>query len=207
MCTPVVRTCGLRCLLPYLGSSISSGIAMAAGDLLCQTYHEGVDDYDHINWDRTLRFSAIGFLFVGPVVAHWRGLSSRFIRRRTPILEAALSRTLAAQMYLSPTLNLGTICLSSCIKAEDIKKELVENAIKEKLITIMKTSYMVWPLAQCLTSLMMPRAIRAAVLSIIAIPWSGFVSSELMAEPATGKDSKGKQKAKGKDNKGNKKGK
>lgn len=211
MCTPVTRTCGFRCLLPYLGASISSGIVMAAGDLLAQTYIEEVDNFDNINWDRTLKFGAIGLLFVGPVAAHWRGLSSRFIGRRTPALEAALSRTIAAQMYLAPALNLGTLCITSCIKAKDVNRKIIEDGVKEKIIPIMKTNYMVWPIAQSLTALIFPPAVRSALLSIIGIPWSCFVSSELMAEKEDpnsknaknkGKDQKGKGQ-KGKDVKNN----
>lgn len=207
MCTPIKRTCGFRCLLPYLGSSISSGIVMAAGDLLAQTYLEKVDDIDDINWDRTMKFGAIGLLFVGPVVAHWRGLSSRFIGRRTPALEAALSRTLAAQMYLAPALNLGLLSIISCIKAEDVNNKIIEDGIKEKIIPIMKTNYMIWPIAQSLTALMFPPAVRSALLSLIGIPWSCFVSSELMAEKQDPNDKNAKAKGKGqpaKDPKGQK---
>lgn len=175
---------------------------MAAGDLLAQTYLEEVDDVDDLNWMRTLKFAAIGFCFTGPVVGHWRGLSTRFIGRRTPLLEAALSRTLAAQMYLAPALNLGTLCIVSCLKAGDVNREAVEAGVKEKIIPVMKANYMVWPIAQSLTALILPAGFRCVMLSLIGIPWACFLSSELMAEkkdPNDKKNAKGKDKSKGKD--------
>lgn len=173
---------------------------MAAGDLLAQTYMEEVDDVDDIDCCRTVKFGAIGLCFVGPVIGHWGGLSARFIGRRTPVLEAALSRTLAAQMYLAPALNLGTLCITSCIKAKDINKKVIEDGVKEKIIPIMKGNYMVWPIVQALTALILPPSVRSVMLSIIAIPWSCFLSSELMAEKPDPNSKKAKPKPKPKPN-------
>ena len=71
---------------PLVVKGLTSGVLSFGADLICQVYfpaeketNENMNEEVSIDWNRTVKFTAIGTFYTAPVLHYWYGTLSRFI--------------------------------------------------------------------------------------------------------------------------------
>lgn len=182
MCTPVSSRCNIKCLLPYLNAGLQTGVIMAVGDLIAQSYLEDKGfDFDKLDFRRTAKFTAVGLLYAGPVLTFWQQIMRGYLPRRAPALEKAITKTITTQIYLTPAVCGGIVGLCGTLKDEKLSIEAMQRNIESNFFKITGNAYAFWPIIQLVSNVLSP-AIKSGIICVASIMWSSYLSTVLLGK-------------------------
>lgn len=162
-----------KTLCSYFFGGCRTAFLMGSGDLLAQNYG-GAKNLRSINWIRTITYSSIGLLFIGPALTYWSNIMhpwSCVQRNRT---FAVFKQIISDQIYLAPSLNLGLVCLSDLTKEN--RNAGMERRICEKYMFVMKRHYVFWPAVQVFCTFVIQPSLQLFFANTIAIGWFAYLS-------------------------------
>lgn len=163
-------------LYPYFVEGWRAGGIMAAGDVLAQTVVEN-KKFKEIDYVRTVKYSSLGFLFVGPVLKYWYSLLDRRISTQQHRLRRTLKKMIVDQSVMAPTMNLSIAALVGFINNES--SNTIVQRIKTQYPDIMKTNYMLWPAVQMINFSLVPLQYQVIFAQVVAVVWNCFLSQIL----------------------------
>ncbi|KAH8368342.1 hypothetical protein KR084_010231 [Drosophila pseudotakahashii] len=166
----------MKRLKVFLKEGLNVAAVMGLGDVIAQF---GIEKKSLDDWDagRTLRFGALGMLFVGPVLRRWYTyLESRVPKTYTPIRRGAI-KMLVDQGLFVPPFALAMSFLVPLVNGEPIDK------IRQRLIdsypTILVRNYMLWPAAQMINFSFVPLGYQVIYVQFVALIWNSYLSMVL----------------------------
>lgn len=172
---PVKST--VRTIFHYVVGSCSTALLMGAGDVLIQ-YFNGVPELRKIDWQRTAKFSSIGFCFTGPVLTYWSSIVKSVVGvGKSHVLLATLKQLVCDQIFLAPSLNLGVVTLAGVMNYESMFE--IEKRIAEDFPYIIKRHYMLWPAVQFFGKMCIQPSLQLLFANSIAIIWFALISAIL----------------------------
>ncbi|TMW50337.1 hypothetical protein DOY81_004572 [Sarcophaga bullata] len=153
-------------IVPYLVESSRAAGIMATGDILAQTVVEK-KDFKDIDYARTMKYSSLGFLFVGPVLKYWFGLLDRSIALKQSRLQRTVKKMIVDQSIMAPALNLSITALVGLINEES--SETIKERIKVQYPDIMKNNYILWPAVQMVNFSIVPLKYQVTFVQMVAV--------------------------------------
>ncbi|XP_017048061.1 mpv17-like protein [Drosophila ficusphila] len=163
----------MSALKAFLKEGFNVAAIMGLGDTVAQLFIEkkSLDDWDA---GRTLRFSALGLVFVGPVLRRWyHFLESRVPKNQTP-MRRGLTKMLVDQLLFSPPFTLTMSFLVPMVNGEHIDR--IRKRIFDSYPTIMARNYMLWPAAQVINFTFVPLRYQVVYAQCIALIWNCYLS-------------------------------
>lgn len=160
-------------LTGYVREGINVALIMGAGDIIAQLAMEKktVSDWNH---NRTLRFSAIGFCFVAPVMRKWYGKLDSLVAKNQPALRRGLKKMVLDQTCFAPPF---TLCISYLVPfVNGEKHEHVVERLKQNYFGILRANYMLWPVAQVVNFTFVPVQYQVLYSQFIALIWNCYLS-------------------------------
>ncbi|KAH8304292.1 hypothetical protein KR059_005652, partial [Drosophila kikkawai] len=163
-------------LRAYLREGLNVAAIMGLGDTGAQLFIENKDLDD---WDagRTLRFSALGFVFVAPVVRRWYLFLEKKVPKELPAMQRGVRKMLTDQVLFAPPFTLAMSCLVPLVNGESM--EQVKSRIRDSYFTILGRNYMLWPMAQVINFSFVPLSYQVLYVQVIALIWNSYVSMML----------------------------
>jgi len=157
----------------FLKEGFKVAAVMGLGDTIAQLAIEKkpLDDWDAA---RTLRFGALGMVFVGPVLRRWYlFLESRVPKTYTPMRRGAI-KMLADQALFVPPFALAMSFLVPLVNGEPVVR--IRQRILDSYPTILVRNYMLWPAAQMINFSFVPLGYQVIYVQCIALIWNCYLS-------------------------------
>ncbi|XP_016950414.1 mpv17-like protein [Drosophila biarmipes] len=146
---------------------------MGLGDTIAQLVIEKKPLND---WDtgRTLRFGALGLVFVGPMLRQWYlFLEARVPKSYTP-MRRGVTKMVIDQVCFAPPFSLATSFLVLLVNGEPTDQ--IRKRLQETYPTIMARNYMLWPAAQMINFSFVPLRYQVFYAQTIALVWNCYLS-------------------------------
>ncbi|TGJ73572.1 Protein required for ethanol metabolism [Orbilia oligospora] len=154
---------------PVLTQVITTAFLFGAGDITAQQAvdRRGVSDHD---FSRTLRMTAWGGCFFGPVAVQWYKLLGRISFPGHPNREL-LARVAADQIIFTPV-NLLCFFTGMTVLEGGNPKEKLERSY----LTTLRNNWMLWPTVQLVNFKFVPLEHRLLVVNVISLGWNSYLS-------------------------------
>ena len=163
---------------PLLVKGVTSGLISGSGDFICQSLTMSYDDADantaEDKWDiyRTVRFIAMGGLWVAPVTHFWyNALSTRILsgpRTTLRVVQRLLVDQFGFAPLFAPSFMAGLWILEG---REDVVKPLIELAP-----SLVVANWTLWIPAQLVNFGMVPLKFQVLFGNVVALGWSVYLS-------------------------------
>lgn len=160
-------------LSAYVREGINVALIMGAGDLIAQLALEDKPISDW-NYQRSLRFSALGFCVVAPVMRKWYGTLDGMVSKKQPPLHRGLKKMFLDQAVFAPPFTLLISYLVPFINGQ--KHEKIVDNLKKTYFDILKANYMLWPMAQVINFSLVPLQYQVLYSQFIALIWNSYLS-------------------------------
>lgn len=163
-------------LAVYAREGLNAALIMGAGDVIAQLAIEKKPLKD-CDLGRTARFSAVGFCFVGPALRRWYIKLDSLVAKEQPSFQRGIKKMAIDQTCFAPPFTLSLAYLVPFVNGE--KHENIVQGIRDGYFTIMKRSYMLWPLAQVINFSFIPIQYQVLYVQLIALIWNCYLSMVL----------------------------
>ncbi|XP_066269517.1 protein Mpv17-like isoform X1 [Branchiostoma lanceolatum] len=156
---------------PFRTQVGTTGVLFLVGDAIAQfgVERRTLQTYDYA---RTARMSAVGLIWVGPVLRTWLVTLERVVVSTGPT--AALKKMCLDQALMAPFF-LGmfypVVGLSRWDSWEDIKQ-----LVKKEYLSTLFNNYKLWPAVQLANFYFVPLNLRLLVMNIVALGWNTYLS-------------------------------
>lgn len=160
-------------LSAYVREGINVALLMGAGDLIAQLAMEKKPISDW-NYQRSLRFSALGFCVVAPVMRKWYGTLEGMVAKNQPPLDRGLKKMFLDQALFAPPFTLLISYLVPFVNGE--KHDDIVDGLKKTYFDILKGNYMLWPVAQVVNFTLVPLQYQVIYAQCIALIWNSYLS-------------------------------
>ena len=183
-------------LYPMITKAITSGLIMGCGDIICQVITNDDDEDDKrkdndpqlmknqvgidIDWKRTLKFSFLGGVFVGPACHYWYGYLMRIFPANTNF--AAFQRTVIDQLCFAPlfiaTFFTALQILDDNDNPDDSRTsfEKIKNKLEQDFWSTMQSNWALWFPAQLVNFRFVPGAYQVLFSNGISFIWNIYLS-------------------------------
>ncbi|KAK6340941.1 Protein required for ethanol metabolism [Orbilia brochopaga] len=154
---------------PVLTQVVTTAFLFGAGDVTAQQAVErrGAANHDYI---RTLRMTAWGGGFFGPVVVQWYKLLDRVRFPGRPNLEL-VTRVAADQLLFTPVNLLCFFTGMTVLEGGDPAEKL-----RKSYWTTLQTNWIVWPTVQLVNFKVIPLEHRLLVVNVVSLGWNSYLS-------------------------------
>ncbi|GAB0097414.1 Mpv17-like protein [Sergentomyia squamirostris] len=157
---------------PLLTQSIQTGILMASGDLIAQTFVEKTN-INKLDYLRTGQFFAIGAFMAGPGLRFWYGVLDKHIHGRNVKIKT-LKKVALDQLVFAPVFMLAFLGVINTMKGFSMPE--IKHKIHEDYVDILKTNYCIWPWIQLANFSVVPLNYQVLVVQFVAIFWNTYLS-------------------------------
>ncbi|EDW36637.1 GL16018 [Drosophila persimilis] len=157
----------------YIREGLNVAAIMGAGDSIAQLF---IEKKSLEQWDtgRTARFSALGLLFVGPILRKWYLTLETLVSKDQPSLTRGIKKMVIDQTVFAPTFTLAMSFMVPFVNGEDTEK--IKTRIRNSYFSIMLKNYMLWPAAQFVNFTFVPLPYQVMYAQFIAIIWNCYIS-------------------------------
>lgn len=157
----------------YLIDGLKVAAIMGLSDTFAQLVIEKkrLDDWDA---GRTLKFGALGLVFVGPLVRRWYLFLGSKVPKELPVVRCGIRKMLLDQFVFAPPFTLLMSCLVPLVNGEST--EQINRRVRNSYITILGLNCLVWPMAQFINFSYVPLRYQVIYAQVIALVWNCFVS-------------------------------
>ncbi|XP_017085769.1 mpv17-like protein [Drosophila eugracilis] len=163
----------MSALKAYLKEIVNVAAVMGLGDMVAQF---GIEKKPLNEWDtgRTLRFGALGLVFVGPVLRQWYiFLESRVPKTLNP-MRRCVTKMLADQCIIAPPFTLAMSFLVPLVNGEPADQ--IRKRIFEYYPSLLARNYMLWPAAQLINFRFVPLSHQVLYVQCVALIWNSYLS-------------------------------
>lgn len=151
---------------PLRTKTITTSILGMLGDLIAQfSAHENGTPYKH-DLSRTVAIGLWGLIFMGPVLHFWYTNLDRAVVGRLSIL----GKVVADQTLFAPFFT--TMFMFGCGVLEGNGLDTTKENWVSKFFPSMKASYMLWPLAQTINFMFVPKHFQVFYVNCVALFWN-----------------------------------
>lgn len=157
---------------PLLTQACSTGVISGVGDVIAQQCIERCGLYEH-DWSRTLRFSAVGFIVVGPALWKWFGQLEKIVGTSQTI-SVALRKMMLDQLCFVPVF--FSVLLPTLWLSQGVTLQQIPTRLKQDYVSILSANYKVWPAVQALNFFFIPLHLRVNVANTVAVGWNSYLS-------------------------------
>lgn len=164
---------------PLVVQSVQAGLLMGAGDLASQSLVER-KSWEQYKWQRTVRFFALGTVFVGPTLTVWYKILHNKFGAGSGLV--ALKKVAVDQLAFAPLL-LGSLLVVLSILDGNSMEATKEN-IKRMYMDIIITNWTVWPAVQICNFSIVPLHHQVLVVQTFALLWNTYLAWKTNQEPA-----------------------
>ncbi|XP_030378253.1 mpv17-like protein [Scaptodrosophila lebanonensis] len=163
----------MNALRGYIREGINVACIMGAGDMLAQM---GIQKKSISEWDagRTIRFSALGLLLVGPVMRKWYGTLETLVKKDQPPIMRGIKKMLWDQVCFAPPFTLALSFLVPFVNGENT--DVIIERIKDKYFFILSRNYMLWPPSQIINFTFVPLNYQVIFVQCIALLWNCYLA-------------------------------
>ncbi|XP_065586685.1 protein Mpv17 [Cyrtonyx montezumae] len=156
---------------PGAVQALTAGALMGAGDVIAQQLVEQRGLHGH-HGQRTLKMTAIGFCFVGPVVGGWYRILDRLIPGATKAV--AVKKMVLDQGAFAPCFLGCFLTITGAVNGLSVEQNWAK--IQQDYVDALLTNYCIWPPVQIANFYFVPLAHRLAVVQCVAIVWNCYLS-------------------------------
>jgi protein Mpv17 len=142
------------------------------GDVIAQQWVEGGTPSTH-DWSRTLRFSAVGFLFVGPVLGRWFARLDKIVGTRQT-LTVGCKKMVVDQVCFAPIFFITLLPILSLSQGVPVAE--IPETVKKDYPSVLWANYKIWPAVQLLNFSLVPLHLRVNVANLVAVGWNSYLS-------------------------------
>lgn len=157
---------------PLKTQMITTATVMLSGDLIAQKV---VERRSSIDVPRAARFFTMGVVFVGPVVRGWYLILERVVGSGASsalvIKKVLLDQTIFGPLFV-PSLMVGLGVL------QRRSWDDIQQSVRANYLQILKTMYMIWPVAQFVNFKFVPLSYRQPFGSCVAIAWNTYLAGK-----------------------------
>ena len=173
---------------PLRTQMVQTGIIMGAGDALSQKVIEKKPKYD---FERTVRFTAIGFFFVAPTIRVWYLTLEKWFGAGVTI-STTLKKVGTDQLFFAPLFSAAIIstigtsqAISKAIMSEPgnkrydiVKKDIVQvgHKLQRDYTDVVLTGWTIWPATQLINFYLVPFLVRPLIVSVVALFWNTYLA-------------------------------
>ena len=182
--------------VPLRTQMVQTGIIMGAGDALSQTVIEKKSKYD---FERTVRFSAIGSFFVAPTIRVWYLTLEKWFGAGVTI-STTLKKVGTDQIFFAPLFSAAIIsvigtsqAISKAIMTEPdskkrydiLKKDVAQvgHKLQRDYTDVVLTGWTIWPATQLINFYLVPFLVRPLVVSVVALFWNTYLAWKTNQNP------------------------
>lgn len=152
---------------PVSTQGIQSGFLMGVGDFIAQICVEK-KKVDEINMKRLCNYSALGLIYVGPVLRIWYGKLDRMIPASGQKLQ--YKKVLVDQGLFAPVFIASILSLMTAMNGGS-KEEVIEK-LKQDYPDILTTNYKIWPAVMIVNFSLVPVNYQVPVTQCVAVMWN-----------------------------------
>jgi len=164
---------------PYTTKAVGTGATYFASDLTAQAV-EGSALAPQDRATRALKFSAVGGLWVGPLLTAWFGVMDRFVPGRG--VRAVATKLLVDQVIQGP-LMIGSM-FALCASLNGASVDAIREKLDAELYPTWVNSVYVWAPVQVFQQMVVPLQYRVAVANCVSYVWDTYLSLKMMPPPA-----------------------
>ena len=179
-------------LYPLITKAITSGLIMGCGDIICQYITWDDKKGAGMDWKRTLKFSFLGGVLVGPACHHWYGYLMRIFPAQTNF--AAFQRTVIDQLLFAPVFIATFFTALQILDDEDDSDALgkntrqkngiplnfdivkIKNKLQQDFWSTMQSNWALWFPAQLVNFRFVPGAYQVLFSNGISFVWNIYLS-------------------------------
>lgn len=158
---------------PILTQCLTFGTLGVTGDVITQTLIEKQPVY---NLKRTAKFGFLSLCYVGPAIALWLRFLERPFGARKLLLKP-WQKVIIDQSFFNPQINLYALPILGVLAGHNWEK--IKDTIKNNYVSIMKTSYSIWPAVQLINFYFVPILYRAVFVSTFLLIWNIYYTWKL----------------------------
>jgi len=157
---------------PILAQSVMTSALVSTGDIIAQLGFSK-DPYDA---KRTLKFSAIGLFYGGPILAKWYLWLEPFAARKFRYLpkSVVVKKVILDQFVLQAPYTAGVLTINGLLNGVSISDTFP--MIKSNMLGILMAAWPYWCSVQTINFKYIPFAYRMLTMQIAAILWNVFLS-------------------------------
>ncbi|KAI8067018.1 uncharacterized protein B0P05DRAFT_207593 [Gilbertella persicaria] len=158
---------------PILVQSLSTAVLFGAGDVIAQQLVEK-QGWENHDMKRTLRMTAFGGVFAGPVLSQWYRFVDRKVTIKSPaqglFVKVALDQFCFAPFFIAAFFTGQGLFEGKSIR--DIKDKLASG-----YTTALVGNYKIWPAVQIVNFYFTPLNYRLMVTNVVALGWNAYLST------------------------------
>lgn len=158
---------------PYLIEGIKVSATMSAGDVISQMFIEKkrLSDWDYM---RSLRFGALGFFVVTPILRKWFNILDRVVAKDQPRLMRGLKKVCIHQAIFTAPFNLFISYLTLFINGH--RHDQIMESLNEDYFDIIKYGFLFWTPAQLINFSILPLRHQVMYVQGVALIWNSYLS-------------------------------
>jgi protein Mpv17 len=154
-------------------ASLTSGVVMSAGDLICQR----VQNRDkEIDLRRTARFATVGMCMHGPFFLFgFQWLDSLVPKTpQGPTLKGAMFKVLAGQLTLFPVYLGSALLALSLLEGKAVDRSVA--AMQQTFVPTYLAGSVFWPIANVFNFMFVPSSYRVLYVNVAGLFWNTYLS-------------------------------
>ena len=155
---------------PLLTKAITGGLIAGAGDGLCQSLIQVDQPYD---WVRTVRFGAVGTLYIAPGIHYWYNILATRLAPGTSAV-AVLKRVALDQFVFAPPFIAGL--LTTLWTAEGFPIIDIPNRLATTLPDVVMANWVLWIPANILNFGFVPIKYQVLFNNTLGLVWNAYLS-------------------------------
>ncbi|EDW82558.1 uncharacterized protein Dwil_GK10054 [Drosophila willistoni] len=157
-------------LHPMAKGALTYAIMWPTGSLIQQTL-EG-RHFGNYDWQRALRFSLFGALYVAPTLYGWVRLSSAMWPQTN--FRIGIIKAITEQISYGPFACVSFFMGMSLLEFKTFSEAIDE--VKEKVAPTYKVGVCIWPFIQTINFALVPEHNRVVFVSICSLMWTIFLA-------------------------------
>jgi hypothetical protein len=164
---------------PYTTKAVGTGLTYFCSDLTAQAI-EGAPKPLEERAGRALKFSAVGGLWVGPLLTAWFNVMDRFVPGRG--VRPVAVKLVVDQVVQGP-LMIGSM-FALCAGLNGASPDAIRQKLDDELFDTWVNSVYVWSPVQVVQQVFVPLQYRVVVSNAVSYVWDTYLSLRMMPAPA-----------------------
>ncbi|KAH8376766.1 hypothetical protein KR093_001193, partial [Drosophila rubida] len=155
---------------------VIAAILMGIGDVVGQLMLEDKPIKDY-SLGRTLRFSAIGLCFCGPILRLWYTKLDTLVAKDQSFFTRSMKKMALDQTLFDPPFILGMLYIVPWVNGES-HNDIIRQ-IRNQYFSIVQRSFMLWPVAQVINFTFIPLRFQVTYVQAVFLIWNCYLSIKL----------------------------